>query len=152
MVTSNLSDEQTQEIIGLAESFNEKMMSSGAKGAELAFGLGCGVGLIPVVGIILLLFVFGVITLIPAFFLLVVSMLTLAGVATLLANLARSNAQTRIYRTEVEAEISQLLSTFNISRQEFDLLAHWGLPGDAPLRSFLSPILPEDMDYPDESE
>ena len=152
MDASNLSDEQTQEVVRLAESLNERMMSSGSRGAELAFGLGCGVGLIPVVGIIFLLFAFGAISLIPAFFLLVVGLLLLAGVSILLANLARSNARKRVYRTEVEPEIAQLLSKQNISRQEFDTLAYQWLPADAPLQPFLSRVLAEETDSPEEPE
>ena len=152
MDASNLSDEQTQEVVRLAESLNERMMSSGSRGAELTFGLGCGVGLIPVVGIIFLLFVFGAISLIPAFFLLVVGLLMLAGVSILLANLARNNARKRVYRTEVEPEIAQLLSKQNISRQEFDTLAYQWLPADAPLQPFLSRVLAEETDSPEEPE
>jgi hypothetical protein len=142
--TVDLSEEQTQELIGMVESLNERLRSSGAGGSETAFGLGCGIGLIPVVGVTLLLWMFGVINLILALFILVFGMLALAGISILLANTARSNAFKRVYRTEVEPEIVQYLSKQRLSRQDFDNLAYQMLPLDAPLQGYLSPILPEE--------
>ncbi len=141
----DLSEEQIQELAGVVESLNEQLRSSGAGGAETAFGIGCGIGLIPVVGITLLLWVFGLINLILALFMFVVGMLALSGISILLANLARSNAFKRVYRTEVEPEILQYLSEQHLSRQEFDTLAHQMLPPDAPLQVYLSPILPVEV-------
>ena len=143
MNVADLTEEQAQEFAGVVESLNEKLRSSGAGGAETAFGLGCSIGLIPVVGILLLSWIFGVINLILAMLLLVVSLLALAGVSILLANLARSNTMKRVYRTEVEPEISQYLSKQQISRQEFDTLACQVLPPDAPLQRFLLPVTAE---------
>lgn len=141
----DLSEEQIQELAGVVESLNEQLRSSGAGGAETAFGIGCGIGLIPVVGITLLLWVFGLINLILALFMFVVGMLALSGISILLANVARSNAFKRVYRTEVEPEILQYLSEQHLSRQEFDTLAHQMLPPDAPLQVYLSPILPVEV-------
>lgn len=141
----DLSEEQIQELAGVVESLNEQLRSSGAGGAETAFGIGCGIGLVPVVGITLLLWVFGLINLILALFMFVVGMLALSGISILLANVARSNAFKRVYRTEVEPEILQYLSEQHLSRPEFDTLAHQMLPPDAPLQVYLSPILPVEV-------
>ncbi len=141
----DLSEEQIQELAGVVELLNEQLRSSGAGGAETAFGIGCGIGLIPVVGITLLLWVFGLINLILALFMFVVGMLALSGISILLANVARSNAFKRVYWTEVEPEILQYLSAQHLSRQEFDTLAHQMLPPDAPLQVYLSPILPVEV-------
>lgn len=150
MYLVDLTEEEKNEFIGVVESLNEKLRSSGAGGAESAFGLGCGIGLIPVIGFILLLWVFGVINLILGMLLLVVGLLALAGVSILLANLARSNAFKRVYRTEVEPEIIQYLSRQHLSRQDFDSLAFQVLPLDAPLQRFLQPVIQGEAAVPGE--
>jgi hypothetical protein len=149
-MTFDLTEGQSEEFIGIVESLNEKLRSSGAGGAETAFGLGCGIGLFPVVGIILLLWIFGVINLILGLMLLVVGLLALAGVSILLANLARNNTYKRVYWTEVEPEIVQYLSRQRLSRQEFDTFAVQVLPMDAPLQQFLQPIVPDEAEVPGE--
>ncbi len=142
-----LNREETQELIALVETLNEKMRSSGASGSELAFGLGCGIGLIPVIGIILLLFVFRVISLVPAILVLVVGLLALASISSLLASIARTNAQKRVFREIANPEIARFLNQYPITRQQFDTLAYQSLPEDAPLRGFLSP----ELDHVDEA-
>ncbi len=112
------------------------MRSSGASGSELAFGLGCGIGLIPVIGIILLLFVFRVISLVPAILVLVVGLLALASISSLLASIARTNAQKRVFREIANPEIARFLNQYPITRQQFDTLAYQSLPEGAPLRGF----------------
>lgn len=137
--------EQNTELVHLAENLNEKMKSSGASGAEIAFGLGCGIGLIPVVGTVIILLVFGIINFIPGLLLLVMGMMALAGISVLLANVARSNAHKRIYR-EGEPEITQFLSRNHLSREAFDTLAYQSLSADAPLQTFLSPVIVESQE------
>ncbi len=140
--TEDRTEGQVLEITGMVEALDERMRSAGAGGAEVAFGLGCGIGLIPVVGVTVLLWFFSAVNLILALFILVVGMLALAGISILLANIARSNAFKRVYRMEVEPEIARYLSKEHLSRQEFDTLAFQALPPDAPLQGYLSPILP----------
>ena len=93
MEPSALTEAQKQELIGFVQGLNENLRTSSASGAELAFGLGCGLGLIPVVGIIVSLVVLEIISLIPGLLLLIIALVGLVGVAMLLANVARSNAQ-----------------------------------------------------------
>ncbi len=124
------------------EGWNDQLRAQGVGGAEHAFELGCGLGLLPIVIIIGLLWGFGVITLIPAAVLIVMSLLALAGIATLLANIARESASKRVYSSHVEPEIVQFLSSNHISRQLFDDTASQSLPADAPLQAFLSPLHP----------
>ncbi|MGW8249048.1 MAG: hypothetical protein ACWGO1_00270 [Anaerolineales bacterium] len=133
---------RTEEFVGMVESLNERLRATGAGGAESAFGLGCGIGLLPVVGITLLLWIFGVVNLILGMMMLVVGLLALAGISILLANLARSNTVKRVYRTEVEPEIVRYLSRQRLSRQDFDTAAYQLLPVDAPLQGFLHPVMP----------
>jgi len=137
-----LTPEDTQEIALRAEGWNDHLRSQSAGQAEHAFELGCGLGLLPILVIIVLLWIFNVITLIPAAVLIVMSLLGLAGVSALLGNVARENAAKRAFRQNVEPEIAQFLSNKRISRQLFDNAASQSLPADAPLQAFLSPLLP----------
>jgi hypothetical protein len=128
---------------------NENLRSSTGSGAEVAFGLSCGIGLIPVVGIILLLLVFRVVSLIPGLLFLVIALLGLMGISMLLANLARNNAQKRVFRAEIDPEIVRFLEDQRIDRQVFDTLACQALPADAPLQAFLTPLI---LDEPELTE
>lgn len=152
MDLTSLTQEETQELLSLVETLNEKMRSSGASGSELAFGLGCGIGLIPVIGVTLLLLIFRLVSLVPAMLILVVGLLGLASISALLASLARSNAHKRVYRELASPEIDRFLNQHPISRQTFDNLAYRSLPVDAPLRDFLSPVLDDDAEIPPGAE
>ena len=146
MKEGGLTEEVSQEIVWRAEGWNDQLRAQGAGGAEQAFGLGCGLGFLPIVIIIALLWIFGVITLIPAAVLIVMALLALASIATLLANIARESAARRVYKVNVEPEILQFLSNKHISRQLFDDTASQSLPADAPLQAFLSPLPPRSED------
>ena len=149
MDMSAITEAQRQEVTRFAQVVNENLRTSTGSGAEVAFGLSCGIGLIPVVGIILSLLVFKVVSLIPGLLFLVIALLGLMGISMLLANLACSNAQKRIFQTEIEPEIVQFVNDQNLTRQAFDTLACQALPPDAPLQAFLSPLI---LDEADQSE
>lgn len=141
MLEPHLTPEQDQEVARLAEGLNTHLRDAGARGAEQAFGMGCGLGLLPVAAVVLGLWIFGVLTLIPALVLIVFGMLALVAVSTLIANLARDNTLRRVYEADIEPEIIRFLSAQRISRQLFDNSASRSLPADAPLQVFLSPVL-----------
>ena len=135
-----LTPEQALEVQQLAEALNDQLRSSSSSGAEKAFGLGCGLGLLPVLGTIFVLWLFDVLSLIPGLLLSVVGMITLLGVSLLLAQVARQSAARRIYAEAIEPEIAHLLSEQQIDRPFFDTIASQSLPSDAPLQAFLSPM------------
>ena len=135
-----LTPEQTLELQQLAEALNDQLRSSSSSGAEKAFGLGCGLGLLPVLGIILILWLFDVLSLIPGLLLSVIGMIALLGVSLLLAQVARQSSARRLYADEIEPEIAHFLSEQQIDRPFFDTIASQSLPGDAPLQAFLSPM------------
>lgn len=148
---SVITEAQRQEAVGFAQAMNENLRTSTGSGAEVAFGLSCGIGLIPVVGIILLLLALKVVSLIPGLMFLVIALLGLMGVSMLLANLARSNAQKRIFSTEIDPEIVRFLDDQQINRQVFDTLASQALPPDAPLQVFLSPLTQDEADQSEQA-
>jgi hypothetical protein len=118
--------------------WNESLRLGGADNAEQAFGLGCSLGVLPIVVILLLLLVFKVINVILAFILLVMSLLALVGVVMLAAQQARQSGIRRRYRTEVEGEIDRYLAESRLSRSQFHALILTLMPEDAPLQAFLT--------------
>jgi hypothetical protein len=128
----------SDDLVEFAESLNETLRQGGAGRAEQAFGLGCSLGLIPLLLVIVLLLVFKFINLILAFILLVMGALVLAGVSMLAAQQARQNGVRQVYITSVEVEINKYLAQSHLSRTRFDSLVSQVLPQDAPLQAFLN--------------
>jgi hypothetical protein len=134
-----LSEAEMEEIHTRAEGWSDQLSIEGAAGAEQAFEIGCGLGLIPSVVLIIALWGFGVIPLILAAVMMVIALLLLAGISMLIANVARHSAIKRMYQTTIAPDIAQFLSNRHIPRQSFDDTASRLLPEDAPLQAFLSP-------------
>lgn len=132
-LTGQTSDHHEVELF--VDGLNRQLHQAGADGAERAFGIGCALGILPVVTGILLLLLFKVINLILAVILALMGMLALLGLAALLANLARTNTTRRAYRSGVQAEIRAYLNEHRMTRQEFETLVANLLPEDAPLRA-----------------
>jgi hypothetical protein len=128
----------SQELVDLAERLNESLRLSGASSAEQTFGIGCTLGLAPILVILLALFIFKVINLILARILLVMGLLVMVGVAMLAAQRARQNGVTRAYQTDAKIEIDQYLARSGLTRPEFDRLVSKLLPAGAPLQVFLT--------------
>jgi len=138
-----LTTEQTQELTALVEELNEKLRSAASSSAERAFGIGCSIGLIPVVIVAVVLYTMRIINLILAVLVGIMSILFLVGTASLLSSIARANTLKRTYQREIEPEISQLTTRYGLSPRQFDTLASQVLPDDAPLQAFLMPLPPE---------
>lgn len=143
MTQAPLSSDQVSELDQFARSLNAELEAIGADRAEQAFGLGCGLGIMPLGALVLALWVLQVINLILAFILAAMAGLALVGVAALLAYRARRRAIQHAYHTTQEREISRFLSARTMSRAQFDTLAYRQLPEGAPLLDFLSPIRKE---------
>lgn len=133
---SHVGDAELEDLI---DSLNEKLRAAGADSAERAFGIGCLLGLVPTVGIILVLFIFKVINVILVFVLTGLASLVVLGSAMLLSYQARLNSIRREYQHSVKADIDHFLIERKISRQQFDRLVHPLLTEDSPLAVFLVP-------------
>lgn len=125
------------EITVFVESENEKLRAAGAESAEQAFGIGCGIGLLPTVIIIIALFAFNIISFILAIILLLMGLLAVVGICMLLASRARVNAEDRFYRSIVEPEILRYLDELGITPQQFREVVNEQLLDNAPLRVHL---------------
>jgi hypothetical protein len=118
-------------------------VQAGSAYAERAFGLSCGLGFLPALALLVILFVFRIVNVILAFTLFIIVILGLTGLANLLAYTARLNAVRRTYNEQVEPEIASYLSRCDLSRLQFDTYAYTSLAEEAPLRFFLKPAFPE---------
>lgn len=141
-----LSAQQQDEIAVLADELNERLVQGGSSYAERAFGLTCGLGFMPALALLVILFAFRIINVILAFTLFIILILGLTGLANLLAYTARLNAVRRSYAEQAEPEIALYLSRSGVSRVQFDTCAYASLAEGAPLRAYLSPALPEDVE------
>lgn len=106
----SLATDQLEELQQLASTMNEKLLSAGSSSAERAFGIGCGLGLLPVIAVAIILYILGVINLILAVVFAVLSLLFLVSFAALLASIARANVVKRTYRSDVLPAIEQYLN------------------------------------------
>jgi hypothetical protein len=139
MTDQPLPEAQDIDLDHLVDDLNEKLRNAGSVSSEQAFGMGCGLGFLPIVLIAVLLLVFRVINIIQASILLVMGLLAVVGVGMLLASYARTNSIRRVHREIVEPEIGSYLTAHNLSRQDFDAAARLRLAGAAPLLAFLTP-------------
>jgi hypothetical protein len=145
----SLPPEQVEELRQLASDMNDKLFSAGSSSAERAFGIGCGLGLLPVIAVAIILYVLGVINLILAVVVGVLAVLFLVSFAALLASIARANVVKRTYQSDVVPAIEKYLYETGRSRAEFDTLVAELLPQGSPLLEFLSPLRQVEQDEPE---
>jgi VIT1/CCC1 family predicted Fe2+/Mn2+ transporter len=118
---------------------NERLRASASANAEIAFGIGCLLGVAPPVIVVALLFMFKLVSLILAAILGIIALLVAAGLAMLFSYTARANTMKKSYRAQVEPEITEFLAQNEINQLQFSEAAHDILPPDAPLRAFIRP-------------
>lgn len=128
------------DISTFVESENEKLRAAGAESAEQAFGIGCGIGLLPTVIIVIVLYAFQVVSFILAIVLVLMGLLAVVGISMLLASRARVNAESKTYEASVEPEILQYLDDLGVTQQQFVEAVHEQLLDDAPLRAHLDRV------------
>lgn len=137
-----------EEEIGLLEQdpdsfiiqMNEKMFSAGAGNAEIAFGLGCAIGIIPFGIVVLLLFILGMRGWVAFGIALLIGVLLITAISTYLASRARAGAIRGTFNREVQPAILEYLGTHGIEPHEFQLTMDQVLPQDAPLRKYIHAV------------
>ncbi len=150
MDISLISDQQKEEVERFAEGLNQRLAVAGGESAERAFGMGCALGILPTLLIILVLFLFQVINLVLAFILAAMGGLALVGISALMAFRARANTTRRKYEGEIDTEIEAYVQANQLSREQFDTLVSGLLSKDADLQAFLAPHVPEVSEIVDE--
>lgn len=125
------------ETLKLIESTNQNLESSGTRAAESAFGLGCFLG--GLIGLVLLVsvFILGIRNWILLGILGMVLVIIALGAAVGISTRAKSATMDQTYERSTKRDIEQFLLVNRLSRREFDQLAHQVLPKEAPLRKYL---------------
>lgn len=138
MADYGLTTKQQKEVEQLGEELNEELRAAGISSAEQSFGLGCGLGLVPVSLLVLLLYFFNVIEFIPALVLLMFGFLVLIGVASYLASRARVNRMDYYYQECIGLQIEEYIEKSKISQAQFNDCLNAYLAEGAPLLAYLS--------------
>jgi hypothetical protein len=134
-----LPSEKQTEFVHLVNSLNETLETAAQTSANHAFNVGCSVSLLPLLLLAVLVLILA--NWVSALIAGMVALLIALGLAALVAWTARKNAIEQTYRLRVAPEIERSLSTYQLSRLDFDRLADAVLPSGALLRNYLS--LPE---------
>lgn len=122
----------------LVEDLNSYLVKSATSAAELAFGVGCTLGLIVI--LLLLLIVYFVITktwtvvIVTGFIAVLISVI----ISSMLAIRARNATVEKTYQRTTRPEIERFIRANGLSEEEFSDLATSVLPASAPLREFWS--------------
>lgn len=145
-----LTPQDRETLVTLVEDANEKLEQAGQSGANYAFNLGCTVGLIPAIGIVLVTFIFSRGSWVMAAVAGLLMILAILVFANLVASIAKSRSIDRTYQINVNPEIERTIKGMAVPRLSFNSLAWEVLPEGAVLRSFL-PVPPStDAESPEE--
>jgi hypothetical protein len=144
-----LNAEQREELSSLALGANEHLEAAGRDSASLAFNLGCSIGLLPGILVVVLVFVLAHANWLAAAAALLLSGALVLVLANLAAYTARNNVIQRTYKEKVSVDIHRALVQLGISEQLFLELADQSLPVGATLRKFLVPEIHAEPDPPE---
>jgi hypothetical protein len=145
MADQGLTDKRQKEVEQFGEELNEELRAAGISSAEQSFGLGCGLGLVPVSLLVLVLYFFNVVDLIPALVLLLLALLVLVSVASYMASQARIHRMDRYYQECIEPQIGEYLKRSQITRSQFNAYLFTCLADGAPLRDYLASENPNEV-------
>lgn len=115
---------------------HQKLLEAGTSAAELAFGVGCTLGVL--VGGVLMVLIFLIFTKTWTVLAVILLILTLFSflVSTILATRAREATTRATYQREIIPQIDFYLSRYAISQEAFDNQVAEILPAKSPLRVY----------------
>ncbi len=145
-----LNSEQQERLSSLALNANERLELAGRNSASLAFNLGCSIGLLPAILVVVLVFVLAHADWLAAAAALLLSGALVLVLANLAAYTARNNVIQRTYKEQVSPDIQRTLLDLGIPEQHFLEQAEQSLPVGATLRKFLVSEVPAQSKYPEE--
>jgi hypothetical protein len=133
-----VSDFQELTVDELIEESHQELVKSGTSAAELAFGVGCTLGVL--VGGLLMVIIFLAFT--RTWTILAVIALIVVLISTLVSSLLASRAQkatTRsTYEREIKPEINGFIASHDINQEQFSNKAAELLPADSPLLVYIA--------------
>ncbi len=132
--SASLRRERTLELIG---AFNQDLVQAGSGAAESAFGLGCSLGTIFGLALLVLIFLLGFRNWILLGLVAIGVTLVAAGASALVSARAKTATMVTTYERQVRPEIEKYMQANRFTRQEFDMLVEESLDKNAPLRRYL---------------
>lgn len=148
---AELTPDQTQALLEIAEEANQELESAGESVASRAFNLGCSITLLPALALVLIVAVASRINWVAIFLTSILALVSMLIVANLVAYTARNNTVRRTFDDKVQPEIERKLNDLDLERSLFNRLAAQRLPEAAVLQRYL-PSSAEDTPAPDDSE
>ncbi len=142
-----LNAQQRAQLEETVSGMNDALVEAGAKNAESAFNLGCGLGLFGVIASAVLVYFLAGRSWILVMITLIMATLATLWAVILITDLSKTGAIRRTFRRTVDPQINDLTLAERIDREEIERIAHLSLPAAAPLRLQIPP-LPE----PEEGE
>lgn len=139
MNSAELTPDQNQSLLELAEEANQELEAAGEAVAGRAFNLGCSITLLPALAVVLIVAVFTRLNWVAVFITTILALVATLIVANMVAYTARTNTIERIYQTKVQPEIVRRLRGLELERSAFDRLARQHLPEAAVLQRYLPP-------------
>jgi hypothetical protein len=137
-INNPVAGDRKHELQTFITTLEEKLVSAGAGSAELAFGLGCGISIVPIGIVLLVLYILGVRGWVGLVLIALIGVLFATAISTYLASRARTSAIRRTYSREVEPQILQFLNDHKLDRDEFEREAAQVLPPNAPMMKYLA--------------
>jgi hypothetical protein len=131
-------DFQTQTLEEFVEGAHQKLVESGTSAAELAFGVGCTLGVL-VDGFILVV-IFIAITrtwTTLAVIALIVTMISIL-VSSVLASRAQKATSKSTFTREIEPDINSFIASHEMNQEQFNHQAAELLPADSPLLAYIA--------------
>lgn len=120
------------EIIGLNEQLEEETNSS----ANYAFNLGCLLGIIPAILIVIIGFFLTGRSWLAAVIISILMLMGLMLFANFVAHTSRERTLDRVFYSEIEPKLSNLRGQTNFNNSEFKDLIDHALPAGAALRNY----------------
>ncbi len=125
------------EMSRLIESNNQNLVSAGIRAAESAFGLGCFLGAMMGMVLLVIVFALGSRNWILIGILGMVASIIAVGAAVGISTRAKSATINKAYERSAKHEIERFVLVNHLGRLEFDSLADQVLSKEAPLRKYL---------------
>jgi hypothetical protein len=122
----------------LVETSNQRLVSSGTHAAESAFGIGCSLGGMATMALLLVVFVIGGRDWTLLAIVALVAILIAAGTSAWLANKAKSATIQTTYEREVGPQIERFVRANRLTGLEFGTFADQIVAENAPLRNYLT--------------
>jgi hypothetical protein len=129
---------QDEDIDAFVASINEKLTKAGTGNAEIAFGMGCGISIIPIGILLLVLYILGLRGWVGFGLVVLIGVLLSTTISTALASRARASAMRQTYARDIEPQILQYLQEHKLERYGFQEAAVQVLPSDAPLLKYFA--------------